>query len=59
MLTIFIVDKDVENIYIVTPDKFSEVLQKLGIEPERVTFKNVSLESLMLLNDNALEYLKL
>ena len=57
MLVIFIVDNDFEHLYFTTSDKYSEVLNELMIEPERVKFKTIPMETISLMLDNRLQYI--
>ena len=57
MIVIFIIDNDFEHLYFTTPDKYSEVLKSLGIEPDRAMFKAIPLESIVLMLDGQIEYI--
>lgn len=56
MITVFIVDGDFEYLYFCTADRYSEVLKYLNIEPERVTFKTIPMETLAMIWDNKVSY---
>lgn len=49
MLTIFIVDGKQDEIYVTNPNSYSRVLSDLNIDPDKVTFQNVSFEQLLLI----------
>jgi len=57
MITAFIVDNDFKQLYFVGSDNYSALLQRLNIEPERVQFRTVPVESLLMLVDNQVEYI--
>jgi len=57
MLVIFIVDGDFEHLYFTTSDRYSEVLNELMIEPDRVNFKTIPMESISLMLDGQLMYI--
>ena len=57
MLVIFIVDNDFEHLYFTTSDNYSEVLNELMVEPERVKFKTIPMESISLMLDGQLDYI--
>ena len=59
MLTVFVSKKDLNKIYVTTPDKYSKVLQELGFEPTDVWFTNISLETIMLILDGVTDYITL
>jgi len=56
MIVIFIIDDKFEVLHFTTPDEFSKVLNGLGVEPDRVKFKAVALESLMMLLENQVQH---
>ena len=58
MITVFVVDGDFQQLYFVSADNYSALLQRLGIDPNRVTFKTIPIESLLMLLDNQVEYVK-
>jgi len=57
MILVFIVDGDFDSLYVTTPDKYSDILDKHNIVPERALFKTIPLESIMLVLDGHFEYL--
>ena len=59
MLVVFIIDNDIRRVYITTPDKYSQALVALGVDPDRVTFQNITLESIMLLSEGQGGYLEI
>ena len=56
-IVVFIVDGDFESLYITTPDRYSDILDKHNIVPERVLYKTIPLETIMLILDNKFEYI--
>lgn len=56
MIVVFIVDGDFEHVYFTTTEKYSQVLQKSRIDPDRVVFKTVPMESLALILDGQLDF---
>jgi len=57
-LVLFVIDNDFGHLYFTTPDKYSQVLRSLGIRSERVKFKTIPLESLLLMLDGQTTYIK-
>jgi len=57
MLTIFMIDGLSENIYITTPEEYSKVLANLGVNPDKVTYQNITLERLILVSDRVTGYI--
>lgn len=57
MITVFIVDGDFQHLYFTTSERYSDVLKKLMIEPERVQFKTLPMESITLMLDGQVEYI--
>jgi len=55
-IVVFIVDDDFSSLYFTTPENYSNILDKHNIVPERVSYKTISLETLMLILDNQKEY---
>ncbi|GAJ00936.1 unnamed protein product [marine sediment metagenome] len=58
MVVLFVIDNDFENIYFTTPEKYSQVLKSFDVSPDRVKYKNVSFETLMLILDNQVDYIR-
>ena len=56
-IVIFIVDGDFENLYFTTPDKYSLILDEHNITPDRVMYKNITVEQIMLLLNNKYKYI--
>jgi len=59
MFTVFVLKQNPRAIFVTTPDKFSRCLVLLKVMQDDVYWKNVSLESLMLLKDNQKDYIVL
>jgi len=57
VIVVFIVDQKWESMYITTPDNYSNILDKHNITPDRVLFKTIPLESILLVLDNQFEYI--
>lgn len=55
-IVFFIVDGDFDSVYFTTPEKYSNILDRNNITPDRVQFKTIALESIMLIIDNQIEY---
>lgn len=55
-IVFFIVDNDFDSVYFTTPEKYSNFLDAHNITPDRVKFKTIALESIMLIIDNQIEY---
>jgi len=56
-IVVFIVDGDFNSLYVTTPEKYSDILDKHNIVAERVLFKTIPLETIMLVLDNKFEYI--
>jgi len=56
-IVFFIVDDDFSAVYFTTPEKYSNILDKHNIVPERVKYKTISIETIMLIIDNQKEYI--
>lgn len=57
MVVIFIVDDNFDSVYFTTPDKYSKILDTHNIVPERVKFKTLPFESILLMLDGQVEYI--
>ncbi|MBA7522246.1 hypothetical protein ES705_14364 [subsurface metagenome] len=55
-IVVFIVDGDFGSLYVTTSDKFNNILDKHNITSDRVDYKTIALETIMLLLDGKLEY---
>jgi len=55
-IVVFIVDGDFNSLYVTTPEKYSNILDKHNIAPDRVDYKTIPLETIMLVIDNQVEY---
>jgi len=56
MFVVFVIKKNPLTVYITTPDYFSQCLQKLQVRQDEVIWNNVSLESLIMLNDKRCKF---
>lgn len=56
-IVVFIVDGDFDTLYVTTPEKYSNILDVHNIAPDRVSYKTISLETIMLVVNNQVEYL--
>jgi len=59
MLVVFVIKQNPGTIYITTPDYFSRFLQDMQVTQDDVIWRNVSMESLIMLKDNQSNYLVL
>ena len=55
-IVVFIVDGDFNSLYVTTPDEYSNILDKHNITPDRVDYKTIPLETIMLVLDKQIEY---
>lgn len=56
MIVVFVIDGNFDNLYVTTPEKYSDILDKHNIVPEQVLFKTIPLETIMLVLDGQFEY---
>ncbi|MBA7585312.1 hypothetical protein ES708_27287 [subsurface metagenome] len=57
MVVVFVIDNDFEHLYFTTPEKYSHVLKSFDVQPDRVKFKTLPLELIMLMLDGQIEYI--
>jgi len=56
-IVVFIIDDDFDELYFTTPDEYSLILDKHNITPDRVKYKNITVEQIMLLLNHKYKYL--
>jgi len=56
-IVVFIIDDDFDELYFTTPDKYSLILDEHNIIPDRVKYKNITVEQIMLLLNHKYKYL--
>lgn len=57
MVVAFVVDNDFEHLYFTTPEKYSQVLKSFDVNPDRVKFKTLPLEAILLMLDGQTDYI--